>query len=122
MKFKRFTKPSFLKEIGRELLGQFLGRFRDGLTERKIELPAPALPGLLTKHNPLCQGQFRRVIDRDGLPAHVVLPGIAAALASAAGFLLAPEGAADLRAARAEVDVGQAAIAAAAGKKLFSLA
>jgi hypothetical protein len=43
MKFKRFTKQSFLKEIGRALLGQFLDRFKDGLAERKIELPASGL-------------------------------------------------------------------------------
>ena len=37
MKFKRFTKPGFLKEIGRGLLGQFFERFKVGLADKKIE-------------------------------------------------------------------------------------
>ena len=43
MKFKRFTKPGFLKQIGRKLLGRFFDRFKDGLAEKKIELLAGAL-------------------------------------------------------------------------------
>jgi hypothetical protein len=43
MKFKRFTKPSFLKEIGRELLGRFFDRFRDELAAKSVTLPAPSL-------------------------------------------------------------------------------
>ena len=62
------------------------------------------------------------VIDRGGLPAHVGFPRIAAALAAAAGFLLAPKRAANFRAARADVYIGDAAIAAARGQKLFRLA
>jgi hypothetical protein len=43
MKFKRFTKPGFLKQIGRELLGRFFDRFKDGLADKKIELPGAGL-------------------------------------------------------------------------------
>jgi hypothetical protein len=43
MKFKRFTKPCFLKEIGRELLGRFFDQFKDDLAARKIELPSASL-------------------------------------------------------------------------------
>jgi hypothetical protein len=50
-------------------------------------------------------------VDGVGLAAHVDLPGVAARLAAAAGFLLAAEGAADLGAAGADVDVGDAAVA-----------
>lgn len=40
MKFKRFTRPQFLKGIGREMLGKFFGRFADELQMRKVALPA----------------------------------------------------------------------------------
>lgn len=43
MKFKRFTKPQFLKEIVRELLGRFLDQFKTELADKKIELPAENL-------------------------------------------------------------------------------
>src|SRR5690349_10991801 len=66
-----------------------------------------------TELDALRQRKFRAVVDRCGLPSHVNLPRVAAALATAAGFLLAAERAADLRAARADVHVGDAAIAAA---------
>ena len=45
MKFKRFTKPSFLKEIGRELLGRFFERFNEDLAAKNIVLPATNLEG-----------------------------------------------------------------------------
>jgi len=54
------------------------------------------------------------------LPPHIVLPGIAAAFAPAAGFLFAAEGAPDFSAAGAQVDIGDAAITAVGGKELFS--
>src|ERR1051325_11391636 len=78
--------------------------------------------GLFAEFDPLRQGQILRVIDRVGLAAHVALPGVAAALPSAAGFLLAAERAADLRAARAGGDVGHAAVAAANAEELLGLA
>lgn len=40
---KRFTKPHFLKQIGRELLGQFWGRFEPELMARNIPRPGPEL-------------------------------------------------------------------------------
>ena len=42
VKFKRFTKPHFLKQIGRELLGQFLNRFSSELAEKQITFTATA--------------------------------------------------------------------------------
>ena len=39
IKFKRFTKPQFLKQIGRQLLDQFFGKFNVELSERQIILP-----------------------------------------------------------------------------------
>jgi hypothetical protein len=39
MKFKRFTKLGFLKEIGRELLQKFFERFKSQLSERGLQLP-----------------------------------------------------------------------------------
>ena len=56
-------------------------------------------------------------VDGVGLAAHVGLPGVGAALAAAAGLLLAAEGAADLGAAGAGVDVGDAAVAARGGEE-----
>jgi hypothetical protein len=43
IKFKRFTKPHFLKQIGRGLLGQFFTRFNTALDEKQIVLPAATL-------------------------------------------------------------------------------
>src|ERR1700733_13160705 len=58
----------------------------------------------------LCQRQRVGVIDGCGLAAHVGLPRVRAGLAAAAGFLFAPERAADFRARRADVHIGDAAI------------
>ena len=71
---------------------------------------------------PWARGRFKGIIDRDGLAAHVIFPGVAAAFAAAAGFFFAAESAADFRAAGADVDVGDAAIAAARGEEKFGLA
>ena len=43
MKFKRFTKLGFLKQIGRALLGQFLAAFKDGLAEKQLTMPPDQL-------------------------------------------------------------------------------
>src|SRR5262249_51747528 len=67
----------------------------------------------------LRQWKVLRVIDRHRLAAHIHLPGIAATFPSAAGFLFATEGAADFGAARADVHVGDAAIAAVSGEELL---
>src|SRR6185503_13133977 len=58
----------------------------------------------------LRQRQRVRIVDRRGLSAHVRLPGIRAGFAPAAGFLLAAERAADFRAARPDVHVGDTTI------------
>src|SRR5690606_13309871 len=60
----------------------------------------------------LRERQFARIIDGVGGAPHVVLPGIRAGLAAAAGFFLAAERAADLGARGADVDVGDAAVRA----------
>ena len=77
-------------------------------------MPLDSIPEL----DSLCQRQRVRVIHRDRLPPHVRLPRIATALASAAGILLAAESAADLGAAGSDIDVGDAAIAAARRKNV----
>src|ERR1051325_8098830 len=74
------------------------------------------------KHNALRQRQFLRIVDRNGLASHVGFPGVAAALAPPAGFFLAAKCAADLRAAGADIHIGDAAITAAAGKEVLGLA
>src|SRR5579864_6153500 len=68
-------------------------------------------------------GQRERiaVVDRVGSPAHVDLPDVGARLAAASGFLLTAECASDLRAGRANVDVGDAAVRAFGGQKSLSL-
>ena len=63
MKFKRFTKPQFLKEIGRELLGRFFDRFKDELAERKIELPPADL-----EDDDYFKALSRVAMAPDGLP------------------------------------------------------
>jgi hypothetical protein len=63
MRFKRFTKPSFLKGIGRELLGRFFDRFRDELAEKKIELPAAIL-----EDDEYFGAMSRVAMSPDGLP------------------------------------------------------
>ena len=70
----------------------------------------------------LGQRQRGAVIDGVGGAAHVGLPGIGAGLAAAAGFLLAAEGAADLGAGRADVDVGDAAVGAGRRDEALGLA
>ena len=43
MKFKRFTKPKFLKQVGRELLGKLFGRFSGELAGKSVAMPAAEL-------------------------------------------------------------------------------
>src|ERR1035438_2483207 len=74
------------------------------------------------EHDALGEREFLRVVDGGSLAAHVGLPGVAAAFASAAGFLLAAKGAADFGAAGADVYIGDAAIAAAGREELLGLA
>lgn len=63
MKFKRFTKPNFLKEIGRELLGRFLGQFKTELADKKIVLPAETL-----NDDDYFKVMSRIAMSPDGLP------------------------------------------------------
>lgn len=43
LRFKRFSKPHVLKDIGRHLLGKFFAKFKDDLKEKAVILPDPAL-------------------------------------------------------------------------------
>src|SRR5581483_8455299 len=72
--------------------------------------------------NALCEREFGGIIDRHRLAARVAFPTVAAAFASAAGVFFPAERAADFRAARADIHIGNAAIASATGKKLLRLA
>src|SRR5689334_16021993 len=74
-----------------------------------------------SKINPLRQRQGGGIVDGVGRPPHVRLPCIRAAFAAAAGFLFPAERAADLRAARADVDVGDAAVAAGGTEEALGL-
>src|SRR5699024_10228496 len=58
----------------------------------------------------LGQRQFVRPVDGVGLAAHVGAPRVGTGFAAATGVLLAAEGAADLGAGGADVDVGDAAV------------
>ena len=77
---------------------------------------------LLSEFDPLRQRQFLRPVDGVGLAPHVSLPGVGARLAPAARLFFAAERAADLRARRADVDVGYAAIRTGRGEKGLRLA
>lgn len=63
MRFKRFTKPAFLKEIGRELLAQFFGRHTEDLAAGGIALPAKNL-----EDDPYFRQLSRVAMSPDGLP------------------------------------------------------
>ena len=41
MKFRKFTKPQFLKNIGRTLLDKLFGKYAGDLVAAGKELPAP---------------------------------------------------------------------------------
>ncbi len=63
MRFKRFTKPAFLKGIGRDLLGRFFDRFKAALAEKNINLPARDL-----EDDKYFASLSRVVMRPDGLP------------------------------------------------------
>lgn len=63
MKFKRFTKPTFLKEIGRGLLGCFLARFGQEFAEKGVTLPAAELP-----EDQFFDAAAKLAMSPDGLP------------------------------------------------------
>ena len=70
----------------------------------------------------LGERQIAAPVHRAGLAAHVGLPGVGPRLATAAGFLLATEGPADLGTAGADVDVGDAAVGAFCRQELLGRA
>jgi hypothetical protein len=63
LKFKRFTKPHFLKQIGRELLDRFFKRFSPELAEKQITLPAAELGD-----DDYYKAVARTVMSPEGLP------------------------------------------------------
>src|SRR5690606_11752239 len=70
----------------------------------------------------LRQRQVARVVDGVGGAAHVVAPGVGTGFAAAARFFFTTEGAADFRAGRADVDVGNAAVGTGGRQEGFSFA
>src|SRR5205085_5900159 len=70
----------------------------------------------------LGERQLAGVVDGVRRPAHVGLPRVRSRLATAAGLLLAAESAADLRPTRADVHVGDAAVAAGGAHEALGLA
>ena len=76
-----------------------------------------AVPTLQMKLYSLREREIGRPVDGGGLAAHVGLPGIAAGFAAATGFLFAAESAADFGAAGSDINIGDAAIAAADTQK-----
>ena len=94
-------------------MADLLGRKR----RRVARGAACPLSSAMSKLHALRQRQGRAVVDGVGGAAHIGLPGVGAGLAAAAGFLLAAEGAADLGAGRADVDVGDAAVGALAPRR-----
>jgi hypothetical protein len=67
MKFKRFTKTSFLKQIGRPLLARFIERFATELANRNVRLPDPQCAD---------EDYYQRLaglaLAPDGLPDHLI--------------------------------------------------
>src|SRR5688500_18991576 len=74
------------------------------------------------KADSLGEGQLAAVVYRVGRAAHVRLPRVGACFAAATGFLLAAERATDLGAARSDVHVDDAAVAAGRRHEAFGLA
>ena len=66
MKFTRFTRPGFLRQVGRRLLEQFWARFESDLAARGLALPAPGLDD---------EGYYNALADlaraAQGLPEHL---------------------------------------------------
>ncbi len=87
----------------------------DVLTYREVRViyADPCCGGLgclVAKLDALSEGQSAGPVDCAGLPPHVRLPRVGAGFATTAGVLLAAKGTANLRAASANIDVGNAAI------------
>src|SRR5260221_7452311 len=67
MRFKRFTKPGFLKEIGREMLGRFFAPFLPELARANIQLPAAEL-----EDDDYFKALSRVAMAPDGLPDDMI--------------------------------------------------
>lgn len=67
MKLKRFTKPGFLKSIGRQLLGQFFDRFGDDLAANNVAMPAQELDD-----DAYFNLMSRVAMSPDGLPDNLI--------------------------------------------------
>src|SRR5690242_19823922 len=76
---------------------------------RRVQASTPQL-NLCPERDPLRERERRRPVDGVRLAAHVDLTVVGAGLAAAARLLLAAERTADLRARRADVHVGDAAV------------
>ena len=66
MRFRRFTKVSVLKGIGRELLGRFFNQLNGQANGKKLELP-PANAG----DDEYFQGVAKALMSPEGLPDEV---------------------------------------------------
>lgn len=64
MKFKPFTKPGLLKEIGRHLFGQFFDRFKGDLAAENVQLPPQEL-----EDDEYFKGVAGMLMAPEGLPA-----------------------------------------------------
>ena len=67
MKFKRFTKPQFLREIGRPLLREFLDRFKGDGPTPKITLPDADL-----EDEPFFKALAALFVEPDPLPGEMI--------------------------------------------------
>lgn len=67
VKFKRFTKAQFLKQIGREMTDQFVARFSPDLAERQVVLPAANM-----EEKDYLEAIMQLAKSPDGLPARMV--------------------------------------------------
>ena len=102
----------------------FVGAPSMNMLQATVEDGTLAIAGstVKSKGDALRQRQRLGVVHRVGGAAHIGLPGVGAGLAAAAGFLLAAEGAADLGARGADVDVGDAAVGAVGRQEALGLA
>jgi hypothetical protein len=67
MRFKRFTKPGFLKQIGRQLLSRFFERFSADLAEKNVQMPSPDI-----EDDAYFEAVSRVATAPDGLPDNLI--------------------------------------------------
>lgn len=67
MKFRRFTKTRFLKEVGRELLGKLFDRFKAELGAKGVSMP-PAD----ADDDAYFAGLAKITVEQDGLPGELI--------------------------------------------------